>query len=229
MATVERLSNSDRLTRIEELLIRGVDNAFNTKNIKKRLLEGETLRVKYGIDPTSENIHIGRMVPVLKLRDLQELGCQPVIIIGKATGVIGDTSDKTAERPMLTRSVVEQHSDSYVNQIGQIVDMENAELHYNSEWLDELKLDTIGELSDLFSVHEFINREKIKDRLAQGKRVSLRETLYPLLQGYDSFRVRADLELGGSDQWFNFNTARHIQKHYGQNPQDMITTESTLR
>lgn len=207
---------------IEEILTRGVSEVIDCKNLKKRLLSGEKLRVKLGIDPTSPNIHLGRAVTLLKLRDLQQLGHQIVFIIGDFTGQIGDTSDKESERPMLTKETVEQNLKTYLEQAGKILDMDKVESHRNSEWLGKLTYNEIGEHADQFSLAEFNARENIKKRLDAGTRVSLREMLYPLMQGYDSVAIKADLELGGTDQRFNLLAGRELQRHYGQQPQDIL-------
>ena len=142
--------------KIDELLSRGVAEVIVRENLKKRLLSGEQLRIKLGIDPTSPNIHIGRSIPLLKLRDFQELGHQIVLIVGDFTSVIGDTSDKDSERPMLTRLIVEENKKNYLEQVGKILDMETVEFRHNSEWLEKLTYREIGEHADLFSVSDFV-------------------------------------------------------------------------
>lgn len=208
--------------KIEEILTRGVAEVIDKDHLKKRLLSGEKLRVKLGTDPTSPNLHLGRAVVLLKLRDLQELGHQIILLIGDTTGVIGDTSDKESERPMLTKDTVEKNLATYKEQAGKILDMEKVEFHRNSEWLAQLGYDEIGEHADQFSLAEFIARENIKKRLQEGTRISLREVLYPLMQGYDSVALKADLELGGTDQRFNLLAGRDLQKHFRQEPQDIL-------
>ncbi|MCX6785249.1 MAG: tyrosine--tRNA ligase [Candidatus Komeilibacteria bacterium] len=208
--------------KIEELLTRGVAEVIKSEHLRTRLLSGERLRVKLGIDPTSPNIHLGRSIPLLKLRDFQELGHRIVFIVGDFTGVIGDTSDKDAERPMLTPAAIKKNMRDYVKQAGKIIDLKKTEVHYNSQWLKKLPCNELGEQADQFSVAEFIARENIKKRLDEGKRVSFREMLYPLFQAYDSIMVKADVEIGGTDQRFNLLAGRELQKHYGQNQQDVI-------
>ncbi|EKE20356.1 MAG: hypothetical protein ACD_8C00013G0005 [uncultured bacterium] len=207
---------------IEEILSRGVNEVIDRENLKKRLLSGEKLRIKFGTDPTSPNIHLGRAVPLLKLRDLQELGHQIVFLIGDFTGVIGDTSDKESERPMLEKAVVEKNLETYFEQVGKILDMSKVEVVKNSDWLGKLTYGEISEQADIFSLAEFIARDNIKKRLEKGTRISLRELLYPLMQGYDSVVLKADLELGGTDQRFNLLAGREMQKKYKQNPQDVL-------
>lgn len=209
--------------KINELLTRGVEEIIVKEHLEKKLKSGKKLRIKLGIDPTSPNLHIGRSITLLKLKDFQDLGHKIVLIIGDFTGVIGDTSDKESERPMLARKIVEENMRNYVEQAGKILDIKKCEVRYNSEWLGKLTYGEIGEQADLFSVAEFITRENIKRRLNEGKRVSLRETLYPLMQGYDSVAIKCDVEIGGTDQRFNLLAGRKMQEKYGQDPQDIIT------
>ena len=168
--------------KIETLLTRSVVEIIpSDESLRKLLLSGERLRIKLGIDPTSPNIHIGRAVALLKLRDFQNLGHTVVFIIGDATGVIGDTSDKESERPMLSRADVEKNLTEYVSQAKKILDPNLLEVRRNSEWLLKLDYSAIGDQADAFSVADFISRDNIKRRLDGGKRVSLREVLYPLM------------------------------------------------
>ncbi len=208
---------------IQELLSRGVEEVIDREHLEKQLKSGKKLRVKLGIDPTSPNLHLGRAIPLLKLRDFQNLGHQVVLIIGDFTGIIGDTSDKDSERPMLDQKTIKENLKTYVKQAGKILDMRKCEVHYNSKWLKKLGFAEIGELADSFSVHEMIMRENIKVRLDADKRVSFRELLYPIMQGYDSVAVKADVELGGTDQRFNLLAGRQIQRQHGQEPQDVMT------
>jgi tyrosyl-tRNA synthetase len=208
--------------KVDELLSRGVVEAIVKEDLRKRLLSGDRLRIKLGIDPTSPDLHIGRAVSLLKLRDFQELGHHVVLIVGDFTAVIGDTSDKDAERPMLARNVIEKNEKTYKAQAGKLIDFSQAEIRYNSEWLEALHYREIGEHADRFSVADFIARDNIARRLKEGKRVSLREVLYPLMQGYDSVATRADVELGGTDQKFNLLAGRSLQEKYDQRPQNIV-------
>ena len=213
---------------IEELLSRGVAEVIDREHLKSRLLSGEKLRVKFGIDPTSPNIHLGRSVSLLKLRDFQELGHTIVFIVGDFTGQIGDTSDKESERPMLSEDDVHANMATYAEQAGKILDMSRVEIHANSTWLSKLGFGEIGREADAFSVAEFIARDNIRRRLDAGKRVSLREMLYPLMQGHDSLAVSADVEIGGTDQRFNLLAGRRLQERLGKSPQDILTTDLIL-
>lgn len=211
--------------KIEELLSRGVEEVIDRKSLEKKLYSGKEIRVKLGIDPTSPNIHIGRAIPLLKLKDFQDLGHKVVFIIGDFTGVIGDTSDKESERPMLSIDSVKKNMESYIAQAGKILDIKKCEIRYNSEWLSKISYDELGKQADVFSLSDFISRENIKKRLDAGKRVSLRELLYPLMQGYDSVAIKADVELGGTDQRFNLLAGRELQRLYKQEPQDVLTNQ----
>jgi len=216
------LTFMNQIEKTKELLERGVEEIIGKDELIKKLESGETLRVKLGIDPTSPDIHLGRGVQLLKLRDFQELGHQVVFLIGNFTAEIGDTSDKESERPMLTTEDVENNLKTYLEQAAKIIDLEKTEIVYNKEWLSKLGYQEIGKQADAFSLNEFISRDNIKKRLDAGKRVSLRELLYPLMQGYDSVVVKADVELGGTDQRFNILAGRDLQKLYGQDPQSIL-------
>lgn len=210
-------------TSIKTIMTRGVDEIIDVSNLEKKLKSGKQLRVKLGIDPTSPNIHIGRSIPLLKLKDFQDLGHKIIFIIGDFTGVIGDTSDKESERPMLTSEQVAVNMKNYINQAAKIIDINKCEIHYNSKWLKKISYAELGKQADTFSLSDFISRENIKKRLDSGKRVSLRELLYPLMQGYDSVAVCADVEIGGTDQRFNLLAGRELQRLYKQEPQEIIT------
>jgi len=209
--------------KIRQVLTRGVEEVIVKEDLEKKLRSGKKLRIKLGVDPTSPNLHVGRSVVLLKLRDFQELGHKIVLIIGDFTGVIGDTSDKDSERPMLEEKIVEQNMKDYIAQAGKVIDLKKCETRFNSEWLEKLTYTEIGAQADLFSVAEFITRDNIKRRLDNGKRVSAREMLYPLMQGYDSVAIRADVEIGGTDQRFNLLAGRKMQPFYQQVPQNIMT------
>jgi len=216
-------NNVSELNKINDLLTRGVEEIIDKISLENKLKSKKQLRIKLGIDPTSPNIHLGRSIPLLKLKDFQELGHKIVLIIGDFTGLIGDTSDKDSERPMLLEETVKENLKTYINQAAKIIDINSAEIYHNSEWLSKLDYMAIGRQADAFSLNQFISRENISRRLEGGKRVSLRELLYPLMQGYDSVKVESDVEIGGTDQRFNLLAGRDLQRLYGQEPQDVIT------
>jgi len=209
--------------KINELLTRGVETIIEKKSLLKKLKSGKKLRVKHGIDPTGPNIHVGRAISFWKLREFQELGHQAVLVIGDFTACIGDASDKMTMRRPLTRPEVKRNLATYLDQIGKILDLKKTEIHYNSEWLDKLKAQELVELAMHFTVYQMINRRNFRERFEAKKPIGLHEILYPLFQGYDSMMVRADIEIGGFDQLFNFIIARKIQEIYHQKPQDIIT------
>ena len=211
--------------KIRSILQRGVVDVVHKKHLEERLRGRKKLRVKLGIDPTSPNIHIGRAGALWKLRAFQELGHQVIFIVGDFTALIGDTSDKESERPMLTEQQVHANLKNYFKQAFKIVDEAKTEYYYNSEWLKKLGFAEIGRMADAFGLHEFEARENIAKRMKAGKRVSLRELMYPIMQGYDSVAVKADVEIGGTDQRFNLLAGRVIQQLYGQEPQDILTRE----
>ncbi len=209
--------------KIDEILTRGVAEIVERKDLEQKLRSKRKLRIKLGIDPTSKNIHIGRAISLWKLRALQDLGHKIVFIVGDFTGLIGDTSDKDSERPMLSSKDIKENMKGYIAQVGKIIDVKKAEIHFNSKWLQKLGFLEIAEQADEFSLHEFTARENIAKRMKAEKRVSLREVLYPLMQGYDSVAIKADLEVGGTDQRFNLLAGRALQRHYKQEPQNIMT------
>ena len=207
------------------ILSRGVEEIIDKNHLQKQLRSDKELRVKLGIDPTSPNLHIGRAVVLWKLRAFQELGHKAILIVGDFTGLIGDTSDKDAERPVISEAEVKKNMKRYFDQAFKILDPKKTETHHNSKWLKNLGLVELAKMASLFGLHEFESREVIARRMKVGKRVSFHELLYPLMQGYDSVAVKADLELGGTDQRFNLLTGRRIQSLYGQPPQDILMTK----
>lgn len=210
--------------KINEILTRGVEDIFVKEELEKKLLSGKQLRVKLGIDPTGKTIHIGRAITLRKLRAFQDLGHQIVLIVGDFTAQIGDASDKLEKRPMLTEEKIKENLKNYKEIIGKIIDVKNAEFVYNSTWLKKLTFKETCELAESFSVQQMSNRRNFKDRIDKGEEISLREFMYPLMQGYDSVMVNADVELGGFDQLFNLKAGRIIQKHYGKPEQDIVVT-----
>lgn len=211
--------------KIKEILERGTEDVIEKDHLEKSLKSGKKLRVKFGIDPTGPKIHLGRAVPLRKLKAFQELGHQIVLIVGDFTATIGDPSDKLSKRPILTKEDVKKNMKSYKDQLGKILDMKKVDLNYNSKWLGKLNLEKIADLAESFSLQQMEQRRNFKERIDRGEDVSLRELLYPLMQGYDSVVVKADVEVGGFDQLFNLKAGRIIQKHYGQPEQDILTAK----
>lgn len=211
--------------KISELLTRGVEEIFVKDHLETALKSGKQLRIKLGIDPTGPKIHIGRAVPLRKLRAFQDLGHQIVLIIGDFTATIGDASDKDGKRPVLTREQIEANLEDYKNQIGKILDLSKVEFHYNSEWLDNLGVSEMTNLTDLFSVQQMLRRRNFSERYEQGNEISVKEFLYPLFQGYDSVKIAADVEIGGFDQLFNLQAGRVLQKAHNMPEQDIMTVQ----
>lgn len=211
-------------SQIVELLTRGVEDVIDKANLESLLKSKNKLRVKLGIDPTSPNIHIGRAVVLWKLRAFQDMGHKAVFIVGDFTGQVGDTSDKDSERPQLSEKQIKENLKTYFEQAFKILDKKKTEVYYNSKWLKKLGFLEIVRLANLFGLHEFISREVIARRMKEGKRVSFLEAMYPLMQGYDSVAVKADVELGGTDQRFNLLAGRTIQPLYKQASQNILMT-----
>ncbi len=198
---------------IEELLTRGVENIIPSKEKLRELLAlGKKLNVYLGIDPTATNIHIGHAVPLRKLNAFAQLGHNVTFLIGDFTALIGDTSDKDAERPNLTSSQIQANFQTYKKQAEKILDFSKVNVHFNSEWLKDLQFTDIVKLCQHFSAGDFVGRELIKKRLTEGKKVGLHELLYPVMQGYDSYFINTDIQLGGTDQTFNMQAGRVLQK-----------------
>jgi len=213
---------------IESLLTWNVEGVIEKDNLRRLLLSGKKLRVKHGVDPTGDKIHIGRAVVLWKLREFQDLGHKIVLIIGDFTAQIGDPSDKLAKRPFLTQEQIKKNLKNYLPQIGKILDLKKVEVRYNSEWLSRLNFKEISELADIFTVQQMIKRRNFAERWEKDEEISLREFLYPLMQGYDSMAIKADVEIGGTDQLFNLMAGRKIQEYYGQKAQGVMTTKMLL-
>lgn len=210
---------------MQDLIFRASQDVYVRDELESALAGSRPLRIKYGIDPTGERIHIGHASTMRKLRHFQDAGHQIVLIVGSFTGQIGDASDKTAERTILTREEVEANMRSYREQLSRIIDLDQAEIHYNHEWFDTFRLDEWLQLNQLFSVAQMLERDNFQQRYQNGARIGLQELQYPLLQGYDSVAVQAEVEIGGNDQLFNLLAGRTVQKYYQQTPQHVITYE----
>ena len=211
--------------RVDELLTRGIIDVIDREHLRERMLSGDVLRVKFGIDPTGPNIHIGRGSTIKKLREFQDLGHQIVLIIGDATAQIGDASDKESTRKMLSSEEVASNEAKYLEQFGKIIDIEKAEIHHNSEWTDQLTPKDWIRLASLFTLQQIVQRDNFARRIERDDPVGFHEGLYCLLQGWDSVNIQADVEIGGTDQLFNLLAGRKIQEHFGQQPQDVMTLQ----
>ncbi len=210
----------------EELLTRGVANIIPGKEELRKFLEsGKKLNIYLGIDPTATRIHIGHAVPLRKLQALAQLGHNVKFLIGDFTALIGDTSDKDTERPVLTAEQIQENFQTYKKQAEKIVDFSKVSVVMNSEWLKKLSFEDIVKLCQHFSVGDFVGRELIRKRLQDNKRVGLHELLYPVLQGYDSYHMDTDIQIGGTDQTFNMQAGRVLQKDLRGQESFVLATE----
>jgi tyrosyl-tRNA synthetase len=208
---------------VEKLLSRNVEEVIEKENLKKRLLGGDKLRVKFGIDPTAPDLHLGHAVVLRKLRDFQKLGHKVVLVIGDFTGTIGDPSGKNETRKPLTEKEVKGNMKSYLAQAAKIIDIKKTEVVYNSRWFKEGGVKAILELAGASSIQQVLKRADFKKRLDEGHDITLLEVLYSVFQGYDSLKIKASIELGGTDQKFNLLMGRRVQRHFGMKEQDVMT------
>jgi tyrosyl-tRNA synthetase len=188
-----------------------------------KLKKGRPLRVYLGVDPTATSLHIGHMVPVLKLRQFQDLGHQAVFLIGDYTGLIGDPSGQTKERPQLTAEQLQEMSQGYTDQVFRVLDGDRTQVRRNSEWLSEMGFADIIRLAAVFPLKQIIARREFQERMDAGKSLRFHETLYPLMQGYDAHALECDVQVGAYDQHFNLLAGRAIQQHNGAEPHVMVT------
>ncbi len=209
--------------KIEDVLTRGVDEVIDKDSLKIKLLSGKQLRVKFGIDPTAPDLHLGHSVPLRKLRQFQELGHKVVFLIGDFTASIGDPSGRSTTRKSLTAGDIKRNMRDYIKQAGKILDLKKVEIRYNSEWYKKNSVPLFLELTSQFTYARLIERDDFQKRIKEDIDISMLEMLYPLLQGYDSFKLKADIEIGGRDQKFNLLMGRKVQRKFGQNEQDIIT------
>lgn len=198
---------------IDQLLTRGVANIISNKNVLAgKLMANKKLNVYLGIDPTATKIHLGHAMPLRKLQALANLGHNVTFLIGDFTALIGDTSDKDSERPALTNQEIEDNFKTYKKQAEKILDFSKIKVKYNSEWLKKLSFEDIIKLMQHFNVGDFIGRDLVKKRLSENKKVGLHELLYPVMQGYDSYFMDTDIQVGGADQVFNMQAGRTLIK-----------------
>jgi tyrosyl-tRNA synthetase len=210
---------------MDELLTRGVDQIIGREELEETLAGKRKLRIKFGVDPTRPDLHIGHAVALRKLRALQDLGHTVIFLIGDYTTKIGDPSGKSKTRPMLSDAEIKANVQTYLDQVGLILNTRKAEIRYNSEWLGQLSFGDLIQLASNVSVAQTIERDDFKNRLAAGQELALHELLYPLMQAYDSVALEADVEFGGTDQLFNLMAGRALQKKLGQKPQVVFTCE----
>jgi tyrosyl-tRNA synthetase len=210
---------------MNDLLTRGVEHLIGRPELEAAMAAGHRLRLKFGVDPTRPDLHIGHAVVMRKLRAFQELGHTVIFLIGDYTTKVGDPSGKSKTRPMLTDEDIAANVKTYLDQVGLLLDVDKAEIRYNSEWWSKLSFAELLKLASQVSVAQLIEREDFKARLGSGQELALHELLYPLMQAYDSVALEADVEFGGTDQLFNLMAGRALQKKMGQTPQIVFTCE----
>ena len=206
-----------------EILKRGTVTIHSEKELAEKLARRKPLRVKLGVDPTSPDIHLGHAVALRKLRQFQELGHQVVLIIGDFTAMIGDPSGRNSTRPPLTHEDVMANAKTYTEQAFLVLDKSKTEVVFNGEWFSKMSFTDVVKLNARVTLNQMMQREDFKNRFGQGHEIRLHEIQYPIMQGWDSVVVRADVEIGGSDQLFNILVGRDLQKEEGQEPQVVMT------
>lgn len=211
----------------KETLLNGLVDIVSKDNLeeklKKSIISNEPLKIKFGLDPTAPDVHLGHTVVINKLKQFQDFGHQVQIIIGDFTGKIGDPSDREATRKQLTDQEVIYNAKTYFDQISKIIDKKNIDVFYNSKWLKKLDLEEILNISSSITLTRLLERKDFTNRFKNNKPIALHEFFYPLMQGYDSVALECDIEIGGTDQLFNLLMGRHMQSHYNQQEQVVLT------
>jgi len=205
------------------LIRRGADELILEEDLRRKLAKGKPLRVKAGFDPTAPDLHLGHTVVLNKMRQFQDLGHHVMFLIGDFTGMIGDPSGRNVTRPPLTPEQIAENAETYKQQVFKILVPEKTEILFNSTWSSQLGAAGIVQLAGTYTVARMLERDDFAKRFAEQRPISIHEFLYPLMQGYDSVAMKADVELGGTDQKFNLLVGRELQKHFQQEPQVIIT------
>ena len=213
---------TDRNTALA-LIARGTDEITKPEELEERLTLARPLRVKVGFDPSAPDLHLGHTVIINKMRQFQDLGHTVIFLIGDFTGMIGDPTGKNVTRKALTPEEVEKNAETYARQVFRILDPEKTEIRFNSEWLGKLGAEGMVRLAAKYTVARMLERDDFESRYKSNQPIAIHEFLYPLAQGYDSVVLKCDVEMGGTDQKFNLHVGRHLQQHYGQSPQVIIT------
>lgn len=206
-----------------KIIRRGTVDVLSESELIEKLKEDRALNIKFGIDPTAPDIHLGHTVPLQKLRQFQSLGHNIHLIIGDYTATIGDPSGRSETRPMLTKEKIEENLATYKEQVFKILDSKKTSLFYNSEWLGKFSGTDLIKLASKYTVQQLLQRRDFSKRISENKPLSVSELIYPLLVGYDSVYLKTDIEIGGTDQLFNFMASRAIQSAHGQKPEVVIT------
>lgn len=207
-----------------DLFRRNAVDLIEERELRERLARpGRKLRIKFGMDPSSPDLHLGHSIPLLKLRAMQERGHVIVLIVGDSTAMVGDPSGRNKLRPQLSRDDVERNLVTYTEQAGKVLDMSRTEVHRNSEWFDAMRFEDVLRLAGMATVARMLERDTFEKRMAAREPIGVHEFLYPLMQGWDSVKIAADVEIGGSDQLFNLLVGRELQEKQGQPPQVCAT------
>lgn len=209
--------------KIKSILGRGVEEVVSVKSLEEKLKSGKKLRVKLGADPSRPDLHLGHAAVLRKLKEFQDLGHQVVFIIGDYTGLIGDPSGKSKTRPQLSSKEVNENAKTYLKQVGKILDIKKTEVRRNSEWYAKLEFHEVLGLTAKFSVQRLLERDDFSKRIKENRELHVHELLYPIMQAYDSVMIKADVELGGTDQKFNVLAGRKLQRRLGLPEQDVVT------
>jgi len=213
----------NNVTKQWELLQRGCEEIIPHEALKERLELGTPLRVKVGFDPTAPDLHLGHTVLLNKMRQFQELGHQVIFLIGDFTGMIGDPSGKSATRKVLTAEQVQANAETYKEQVFKVLDKDKTEIRFNTEWMSKLSTADFADLASRYTVARMLERNDFDQRFKNNQPIAIHEFLYPIVQGYDSVALEADVELGGTDQKFNLLMGRHLQPQFEQKPQIIMT------
>lgn len=207
-----------------ELLTSGIAQCIPQEELIKKLESGEKLQIKLGMDPTAPDLHLGHVVVLKKMKQFQDLGHETIFLIGDYTARIGDPTGKSKTRPPLTEEQIKKNAETYFAQVGKILDLKKLTIVYNSSWLNQLNFADVIKMCSKITLARLIERDDFTKRLASNTPISMHELLYPLMQSYDSVHLKADVELGGTDQTFNLLCGRFLQEQYGQSPQVVLTT-----
>ncbi|MGA9573533.1 MAG: tyrosine--tRNA ligase [Lysobacterales bacterium] len=211
------------VTQALALIARGTEEIIKIEDLQKKLESGKKLRIKVGFDPTAPDLHLGHTVIINKMRQFQDLGHEVTFLIGDFTGMIGDPTGKNVTRKPLTKEEVRENAETYATQVFKILDRGKTRIRFNSEWMNELGSEGMIRLAAKYTLARMLERDDFENRYRTGQPISMHELLYPLAQGYDSVMLETDVEMGGTDQKFNLLVGRHLQQHYDQQPQVIIT------
>ena len=209
--------------KVMEILMRNAVNVFSEEGLRKKLESGKPLKVKFGADPSRPDLHLGHTVPLRMLKVLQEAGHQIIFVIGDFTGMIGDPSGKSKTRNSLSFEETRKNGQTYFEQVAKVLDPKKTQIVYNSEWLGKMDFADVLNLAGKYTLARIMERDDFSSRYSNNQPIGIHELLYPLIQGYDSVAINADIEIGGTDQTFNLLVGRELQKDYGQEPQEVIT------